>query len=60
MNPRACTNVAIMGAILIWNLTGFALTQGLVIALLLAILIALISFFALGTPPCNDTTRKCH
>jgi hypothetical protein len=60
LNPRACTNLAIVGALIVWALTGSTLTLGLGISLFVAVIIGFLVNGPLTTAPCNNTTRTCQ
>jgi hypothetical protein len=59
LNPRACTNLAILGSLIV-AATNPVLLPGLGISLFVAVSIGFIANGPLTTTPCNNTTRKCQ
>lgn len=59
-NPTACTNIAILGASLLWALTAYTFTFGWFISLVVVLLVAMFANSPLTTSPCNNRTQTCQ
>lgn len=59
LNIHACTNLSIVGAAIVWSVTGATLTA-LGISLFVAVIVAAVANGPLTTSPCNNSTAACH